>query len=208
MSSIVGMCSFHLKGGVSVPDFLIAHEKYNREFVSKQKGYIAHMLLVDGNKWADLVTWESMEDTQSTFEATQESIETAEIMSLIDQIGTDDDIPLYSLERTFSDKGHTMSPGAIWFISYKLVEGASVPDFVIAAENCNNEVISKKKGIISWDVLIDGDTWVDLVAWETMEDAKNEESDDGIPDPVAQKFYSFIDFSSLAHQVYSVEKIY
>jgi len=99
-------------------------------------------------------------------------------------------------------------PKAVWFLSYKLVEGASVPDFLIASENCNNEVLSKKKGFISWRVLADGDTWVDLVEWETMEDAINAEKDDGSPNPVAQKFYSFIDFSSLKMQAYSVEKSY
>jgi len=95
---------------------------------------------------------------------------------------------------------------AIWFISYKLVEGASVPDFLLASEKCSNEVLSKKKGFISWKVLNQGDTWVDFVTWETMEDAINAEKNDDGPSPVAQKFYSFIDFSSLKLQAYSVEK--
>jgi len=98
-------------------------------------------------------------------------------------------------------------PNAVWFISYKLVKGASVSDFLLASEECHNEVLSKKKGFVSWKVLIDGDTWVDLVTWETMEDAKNAESN-GAENPVAQKFYSFIDFSSLKMQAYSVEKNY
>ena len=96
-------------------------------------------------------------------------------------------------------------PNAVWFISYKLVAGASVPDFLHALEKCKDEVLSKKQGYISWKVLVDGDTWVDLVTWETMDDAKNAESD-GAPNPVAQKFYSFIDFSSLKMQCYTVEK--
>ena len=97
---------------------------------------------------------------------------------------------------------------AVWFISYKLVEGSSVPDFLLASENCNNEVLSKKKGFISWKQLVADDTWVDLVTWETMEDAKNAEKDDGTPNPIAQKFYSFIDFESLKMQAYSIEKSY
>ena len=97
---------------------------------------------------------------------------------------------------------------AVWFISYKLVEGASVSDFLNASQDCNDEVLSKKKGFISWRVLGDGDTWVDLVTWETMDDAINAEKDDGVPNPIAQKFYSFIDFNSLKHQVYTVEKSY
>jgi len=97
---------------------------------------------------------------------------------------------------------------AVWFISYKLVEGASVPDFLLAQENCNNEVLSKQKGFVSWEVLADGDLWVDLVTWETMDDAINAESNDGDINPIAQKFYSFIDPNSLKPQVFSVKRSY
>ncbi len=93
----------------------------------------------------------------------------------------------------------------VWFISYKLVEGASVPDFLLASEKVHNEILSKQKGFISWKVLADGDTWVDLVTWETMEDAKNGETA-GEANPIAQKFYSFIE--SCEHQHFSVEKSY
>lgn len=94
---------------------------------------------------------------------------------------------------------------AVWFISYKLVEGASTADFLLASEKCNNEVLSKKKGFISWEVLRHDDTWVDLVTWETMEDAANAEKG-GDTQPAAAKFYSFIDFGSLKMQAYYVEK--
>ena len=46
MSNVVGIVSFYIKKGISELDFLIAHEKYHKEFVSKQKGYISHKLLV------------------------------------------------------------------------------------------------------------------------------------------------------------------
>ena len=97
---------------------------------------------------------------------------------------------------------------AVWFISYELVKGASVEDFLLASKKCHDEVLSKKKGFISWKLLADGDTWVDLVTWETMEDAINAEKNDGDTDPIAQKFYSFINFNSLKMQAYSVEKSY
>jgi len=101
-----------------------------------------------------------------------------------------------------------MEKNAVWFISYKLKKDASEADFLLASEACRNEVLSKKKGFISWQVLRNGDTWVDLCTWETMEDAVNAETDDGAPNPIAQKFYSFINFNSLSHKVYSVEKSY
>ena len=97
---------------------------------------------------------------------------------------------------------------AIWFISYKLVEGASVPDFLEAQEKCGKEVLSKQPGYISWKVLSEGDTWVDLVTWDTMENAINAEKSDGDVSPTAQKFYDFIDFSTLKHQCFSVERSY
>jgi len=97
---------------------------------------------------------------------------------------------------------------AVWFISYKLVEGASVSDFLLASEKTHNEVLSKKKGFVSWEVLVDGDTWVDLVTWESMDDAINAEKDDGNTNPIAQKFYSFIDPNSLKPQAFSIKKSY
>ena len=97
---------------------------------------------------------------------------------------------------------------AVWFISYKLVKGASVPDFLAASEKTHNEVLSRKKGFISWKVLAEGDTWVDLVTWETMDDAINAEKGDGETNPVAEKFYSFINFNSIKSKIYSVEKAY
>ena len=100
-----------------------------------------------------------------------------------------------------------MMSNAVWFISYKLKKDVSVEDFLLASEKCNNEILSKQKGFISWELLRDGDTWVDLIAWETPEDAKNAETT-GQTNPTAQKFYSFIDFNSLKNQVYSVEKSY
>jgi hypothetical protein len=99
-------------------------------------------------------------------------------------------------------------PNAVWIISYKLVVGSSVPDFLLASEDCNREVLSKKAGFVSWKQLFDGETWVDFVSWETMEDAKNAEKEDGNPSPFAQKFYSFIDFKSLKMRPYSVERSY
>jgi len=93
----------------------------------------------------------------------------------------------------------------VWFISYKLKEGKSEADFLAASEKCNNEVLSQQKGFISWDVLRGGDTWVDLVTWETLEDAKAGETA-GAQNPAAKDFYSFIDFKSIKHQIYSVER--
>lgn len=97
--------------------------------------------------------------------------------------------------------------GAVLFISFNLIEGASVSDFLLAAERLNNEYMSKQKGFISWKQLVDDGTWVDLITWETMDDAKRVLESDGSGDS-AEKFYSFIDLESCKVQIFSVEKSY
>lgn len=95
-------------------------------------------------------------------------------------------------------------PDAIWFISYKLKKDVSVEDFLLASKKCNDEVLSQQKGFISWEVLRDGDIWVDLVKWESAEDAKKAETA-GAGNPASREFYSFINMNSCKLQLYSIE---
>lgn len=101
MPNIVELPSFTLKSGVSEADFLIVHEKFNRDFMSKQEGYISHKLLNDGDKWIELAIWESMEHVQVAFKDIYKSDAANEYISLIDQIGSDDDIPLFSVVKSY-----------------------------------------------------------------------------------------------------------
>jgi len=94
---------------------------------------------------------------------------------------------------------------AVWFISYKLKKDASAEDFLLASKKCYDEVLSRQPGFLSWDVLRDGDTWVDLVKWETLEDGKRGETA-GASNPAARAFYSFINMNSCKMQCFSVEK--
>lgn len=64
MSKAVFYCSFKLKKGASVSGFLLAAEKLNNEYISKQRGYISWKQLVDGDTWADFITFETMEDVK------------------------------------------------------------------------------------------------------------------------------------------------
>jgi len=98
-------------------------------------------------------------------------------------------------------------PNAVFFVSFKLKKGASVPDFLLAAEQLNNGYMSKQKGFISWDQLVDGDTWADVITFETMDDAKKVAQPSG-PNDLAEKFYSFINFNSVRQHLFSVEKSY
>lgn len=96
-------------------------------------------------------------------------------------------------------------PNAIWFISYKLKEDAPEDAFLLASKKCSDEVLSRQPGFISWDVLRDGDTWVDLVTWASAEDAKKGEAA-GADSPASHAFYSFINMDTCTLQLFSVEK--
>jgi hypothetical protein len=87
---------------------------------------------------------------------------------------------------------------AVYYVSYKLKKGVSVPDFLLAAEKLNNEQISKKKGFVSWKQLVDGGTWADFITFETMEDLKNFKEESRKPTELAKKFYSFMNLSPVS----------
>jgi hypothetical protein len=91
---------------------------------------------------------------------------------------------------------------------YKLKKNASAEEFLLAAEKLNNEEISKKKGFVSFRLMLDGDTWVDEVTFETAEDLKIFEEEAQNPSEVAQHFYSFINFMAKGgkHHKLSVER--
>ena len=97
---------------------------------------------------------------------------------------------------------------AVYYVSFKLKKGASVPDFLLAAETLNNEFISKQKGYVSWKQLTDEKTWVDILTFETMEDLENFKEVSKNPSELSKKFYSFMNPFSCKVRVYSVEKDY
>lgn len=41
-----------------------AAEKLNHEYISKQKGYISWKQLVNGDTWADFITFETLDDVK------------------------------------------------------------------------------------------------------------------------------------------------
>jgi hypothetical protein len=104
-------------------------------------------------------------------------------------------------------KGDVLMSNAVFYVSFKLKKEASVPDFLRAAEKLNDEYMSKQKGYISWQQLVDGETWADIVNFETMEDAKRVANPSGEND-LAEKFYSFINLSTCKVHLFSVERNY
>jgi hypothetical protein len=97
---------------------------------------------------------------------------------------------------------------AVYYVSYKLKKGTSVPDFLQAAEKLNNEHISKQKGYISWKQLFDGKTWADMITFETMDDLNGFKEASNKPDELAKKFYSFMNLFSCKVHLFSVERSY
>ena len=96
---------------------------------------------------------------------------------------------------------------AVMFISYKLATGASASDFLLASEKVHSAFMSKQKGYIAWQVLVDGDTWADVLTWETMDDAQNAMAA-GSADAANQAFFAFLDEESVKMQIFTVEKSY
>ena len=63
-----------------------------------------------------------------------------------------------------------MLSNAVYFVSFRLKKGASVKEFLDAAKKLNDEYISKQPGYVSWKQAVDGETWADMITFETMED--------------------------------------
>jgi len=67
MSNAIYYVEYKLKKGASIPDFLKASEELNNGHISKQKGYISWTQLYDDKNdiWADMCTFETMEDVKN-----------------------------------------------------------------------------------------------------------------------------------------------
>ena len=59
---------FKLKKEVNIVDFMIASDKLNDDYLSKQKGYISRQLLSNGDIWTDIMTYDTIEDIQKVIE--------------------------------------------------------------------------------------------------------------------------------------------
>jgi len=97
-------------------------------------------------------------------------------------------------------------PNAIYYVAYKLKKSASIPDFLLATETLNNESVSKQKGYISWEQFRDGETWADMLRFETAEDLENFKETSKNPSEAALHFYSFINLPSCKMHAFTLEK--
>ena len=96
----------------------------------------------------------------------------------------------------------------IYFVSYKLKKGVSVQDFLDAAQKLNDEHISKQPGYLSWTQAVDGETWADIITFETMDDLDSFQEVSKNPCDLALQFYSYINLNSCKVNMFSVERTY
>ena len=75
MPNAIYYVSYKLKKGKSVQEFFLATEKLNNEILSKQKSYVSYKQLYDGKIWADVCTFETMEDLNNFIKASSEPSE-------------------------------------------------------------------------------------------------------------------------------------
>lgn len=85
MANTVEFASFNLKKGASVSEFLLVSDRFNRVFLSMQKGYISRKLLRDGEMWADSVLWETMEDVHMAYNNADGDAAASEYLSFMDE---------------------------------------------------------------------------------------------------------------------------
>ncbi|MCL2863025.1 MAG: hypothetical protein FWE54_02910 [Methanimicrococcus sp.] len=59
------------------------------------------------------------------------------------------------------------------FVTFKLKKGVSEQQFLEASDELNVNFLALQKGYISRKLIRTGETWADIVLWETMDDAMN-----------------------------------
>ena len=92
------------------------------------------------------------------------------------------------------------------FHTYKLKDGVSVPDFLLAVEKLIKGHVSKQKGYVSFQLLAEGDTWADSVTFETMDDFNAFLETENQMVAEMEKFGSFLNFDTVTNNTYSIVK--
>ena len=101
MPHIMEMPKFKIKQGVSEEEFLQAHDRFNREFMAKQQGYVSHSLVRQKDTWFDVAVWDSEESKNKAFKEIYDSKVAMDFVQLIDESGSDDEIPLFTVIKDY-----------------------------------------------------------------------------------------------------------
>ena len=93
-------------------------------------------------------------------------------------------------------------------VSFKLKEGISEEEFLVASDELNASFLSLQKGYIFRKLLKKEDTWTDIVLWETMDDAMNAIKAVEKTNPDDIQYFYYIEESSCEMQHLTVAKSY
>ncbi|MDR0325802.1 MAG: cell wall metabolism sensor histidine kinase WalK [Oscillospiraceae bacterium] len=101
MPNAIEFVAFKLKKEVSAQDFLPVSDRFNSDFLAKQKGYISRRLLTKGEMWADLVVWETEDDFQNAMKASKDDAVAIEYLSQLNLSAKGGFFHLFSVERSY-----------------------------------------------------------------------------------------------------------
>jgi heme-degrading monooxygenase HmoA len=92
----------------------------------------------------------------------------------------------------------------VYFNTYKLRKGVSVPDFKEAVKLLIEKDFAPRKGFISFKLLAENDGFADYSEWESMEDYNAFlEAAQSSPSDTALAFYAFLNMNSCKSRVYT-----
>ena len=103
MSNAIEFVAFQLKKSVSRATFLPVSDRFAREFLARQPGYISRKLLSKDDLWADMVLWETEADHLNAMEASKEDAAAAEYLSMLNLSAKGSFYHLFSVEKTYDE---------------------------------------------------------------------------------------------------------
>jgi hypothetical protein len=95
----------------------------------------------------------------------------------------------------------------IEFVKFKLKADVTARDFLAASDRFQKEYLVKCKGYISRRLSLKDDTWLDIVMWETMDDAQNAMTA-AYGSPLFTDFGSLLDEADCEAEHYVVQRNY
>ena len=117
MPNTVTFITYNLKKEASIPDFLLAADELQREFNAKKKTHLSSMLLSNPKMWADLIYWETFEDTLKSEEECSANPASGKYFSFMG--GEDDQSldlhPHFKVEKNYSENENYTTPKVIEF---------------------------------------------------------------------------------------------
>ena len=93
------------------------------------------------------------------------------------------------------------------FVSFRLKEGVSMPDFLLVSDRLNAEFITRQRGYLGRKLIADGGLWADLVLWATLEDAQNA-ARIFAESAIAGEYMAYIDEASVDFHHFTIAKDY